>query len=71
MLAEGESNKYIAGTLAITEATVKAHITAILRKLGLERRTQAAIIAQRLLHSGDGAKVDDLDDASEQDQRES
>ena len=28
MLAEGQSNKYIAGNLAITEATVKAHITA-------------------------------------------
>lgn len=66
MLAEGETNKYIAGSLAITEATVKAHITAILRKLGLERRTQAAIIAQRLLHSGEGANVDDLDDAAEQ-----
>jgi DNA-binding NarL/FixJ family response regulator len=71
MLAEGESNKYIAGNLAITEATVKAHITAILRKLGLERRTQAAIIAQRLLHSGEGANVDDLDDAAENGQSES
>jgi len=42
MLAEGQSNKYIAAHLAITEATVKAHITGILRKLGIERRTQAA-----------------------------
>jgi DNA-binding NarL/FixJ family response regulator len=66
MLAEGESNKYIAGSLAITEATVKAHITAILRKLGVERRTQAAIIAQRLLQTGEGANVDALDDGVDQ-----
>jgi len=49
LLAQGQSNKDIAANLAIAEATVKAHITAILRKLGIERRTQAAILAQRLL----------------------
>ena len=52
MVAQGESNKSIGVALDITEATVKAHITAILRKLGLERRTQAAITAQRLLAAG-------------------
>lgn len=57
MLAEGQSNKYIGGHLAIAEATVKAHITAILRKLGLERRTQAAILAQRLLQTAQLAEV--------------
>ena len=62
MLAEGQSNKYIAGHLAITEATVKAHITGILRKLGIERRTQAAILAQRLMQTGEGAQIDGLDD---------
>jgi DNA-binding NarL/FixJ family response regulator len=62
MLADGQSNKAIAGELAITEATVKAHITAILRKLGLERRTQAAILAQRLLQTGAHADLSKLDD---------
>jgi len=48
-LAEGRLNKQIAYDLEVTEATIKAHVTAILRKLGLYRRTQAAVLAQRLL----------------------
>lgn len=48
-LASGRLNKQIAYDLDITEATIKAHVTAILRKLGLYRRTQAAVLAQRLL----------------------
>jgi DNA-binding NarL/FixJ family response regulator len=64
MLAEGQSNKDIAGHLAITEATVKAHITGILRKLGIERRTQAAILAQRLMQTGSRVDIDGLDDDS-------
>jgi DNA-binding NarL/FixJ family response regulator len=64
MLADGQSNKYIAGSLAITEATVKAHITGILRKLGIERRTQAAVMAQRLLQTGDRADVTELEGES-------
>ncbi|HWS66863.1 MAG TPA: response regulator transcription factor [Steroidobacteraceae bacterium] len=62
MLAEGQSNKYIAAHLAITEATVKAHITGILRKLGIERRTQAAVLAQRLMQTGDRPELRALDD---------
>src|SRR5262249_42196770 len=62
LLADGQSNKYIAGSLAVTEATVKAHITAILRKLGLERRTQAAVLAQRLLQTGERTALTSLDD---------
>ena len=62
MLAEGESNKSIGSNLSITEATVKAHITAILRKLQLERRTQVAILAQRLLQTGAHSGVDGLDE---------
>lgn len=62
MLAEGQSNKDIAGHLSITEATVKAHITGILRKLGIERRTQAAIMAQRLMQTGEHAEVGGSDD---------
>jgi len=48
-LASGLSNKTIAKDLGVTEATIKAHMTVILRKLGLERRTQAALLAQRIL----------------------
>lgn len=42
-LAVGKSNKEIAKTLCIAEATVKVHIKAVLRKLGLANRTQAAV----------------------------
>ncbi|MEQ1438338.1 response regulator transcription factor [Fontimonas sp. SYSU GA230001] len=51
MLADGRLNKQIAFELDVMEATVKAHVTAILRKLGLIRRTQAALLAQRLLQA--------------------
>lgn len=44
-LARGESNKMIARKLDITEATVKVHIKAILRKIQVKNRTQAAIWA--------------------------
>jgi DNA-binding NarL/FixJ family response regulator len=50
-LAGGLSNKTIAQDLGVTEATIKAHMTGILRKLGLERRTQAALLAQRILRT--------------------
>jgi DNA-binding NarL/FixJ family response regulator len=49
LLSDGRLNKQIAGDLDVAEATVKAHVTAILRKLKLYRRTQAAVLAQRLL----------------------
>ncbi|AKS42869.1 response regulator transcription factor [Wenzhouxiangella marina] len=48
MVAEGLLNKQIAYELDISEATVKAHMTAILRKLGVTNRTQAVLLAQRL-----------------------
>lgn len=47
-LTEGRLNKQIAYDLNISEATVKAHITAIFRKLGVQNRTQAVIAASRL-----------------------
>ena len=49
MLCSGRLNKQIAFELQITEATVKAHMTAILRKLGAVNRTQAVLLAGRLL----------------------
>jgi len=42
-LVEGDSNKCIARKIDITEATVKVHVKAILRKIGVQNRTQAAI----------------------------
>jgi DNA-binding NarL/FixJ family response regulator len=48
MLCAGRLNKQIAEDLRITEATVKAHITVILRKLGAANRTQAVALAGRL-----------------------
>ena len=48
MLTEGLLNKQIAYELNVSEATIKAHVTAILRKLGVHSRTQAVIQAQRL-----------------------
>ncbi len=47
-LACGKSNKIIAYELGIKESTVKAHITAILRKLRVHSRTQAVIAAREL-----------------------
>lgn len=47
-LHEGLLNKQIAYELSISEATVKAHITAIFRKLGVYNRTQAVLIASKL-----------------------
>jgi DNA-binding NarL/FixJ family response regulator len=48
-IKEGRLNKQIADDLDIRESTVKTHITALLRKLNLRSRTQAAVLAQRLL----------------------
>lgn len=44
----GRLNKQIAFDLGIAEATVKAHMTALMRKLNVHNRTQAAIVAQAL-----------------------
>jgi DNA-binding NarL/FixJ family response regulator len=45
---EGKLNKQIAHDLAMSEATVKAHMTAIMRKLDVRNRTQAALVARSL-----------------------
>lgn len=48
MLADGLLNKQIAYELGVSEATIKAHMTAILKKLGASNRTQAVVAAARL-----------------------
>ena len=48
MLSEGLLNKQIAYELDVSEATIKAHVSAILTKLGVESRTQAVIAAAKI-----------------------
>ena len=71
MVADGLLNKQIAHEIDVTEATVKVHIAAIMRKLGLFRRTQLAVLAQRLLlaeHASlqidDAGRADEPDDSA-------
>jgi two-component system, NarL family, response regulator LiaR len=47
LLARGKANKQIAGNLYVSEKTVKAHVSSILMKLGVQSRTQAALYAVR------------------------
>ena len=44
LICKGKANKQIAFELSLAEATVKAHITALLRRLGVRNRTQAALL---------------------------
>ena len=48
MIAEGLLNKQIAYELGVSEATIKAHVSAILQKLGVDSRTQAVIMLSRI-----------------------
>src|SRR6266542_3133757 len=48
-VAEGLTNREIAGRMFLAEKTVKNYVSSLLAKLGLERRTQAAVLATRLL----------------------
>jgi DNA-binding NarL/FixJ family response regulator len=48
LMVQGDQNKQIAYKLGVGEATVKAHVTVILRKLGVRSRTQAVIEARKL-----------------------
>lgn len=58
-IVRGDSNKHVARFFNIAEPTVKAHVKAILRKIGANNRTQAAIWAvnQRLFDQADGAAL--------------
>lgn len=57
-LADGKLNKQVAGDLGVTEATVKAHLTVIFRKLGVNNRTQALLSLQPLLGEGLGENAE-------------
>ncbi|MDT0596363.1 response regulator transcription factor [Glaciecola petra] len=46
LIVEGQSNKVIAANMEIAEATIKMHVTAIFKKLGVSNRTQAALLAK-------------------------
>jgi DNA-binding NarL/FixJ family response regulator len=52
MLSQGRLNKQIAFELKVSEATVKAHVSAILQKLGVDSRTQAVIAVSRIEQGG-------------------
>jgi DNA-binding NarL/FixJ family response regulator len=51
-IAKGRSNREIARALTVSEKTVKAHVSSVLAKLGVQDRTQAALLAVRNEHSG-------------------
>ena len=55
MLSEGHPNKKIAHALSVSEATAKAHVSAILEKLEVENRTQAVILAREIASLPEGA----------------
>ena len=63
MLGAGLLNKQIGYELGVSEATIKAHMTAILRKLGANNRTQAVLLAGKLLVDPESvvAPADDVD----------
>jgi DNA-binding NarL/FixJ family response regulator len=50
LIAEGLTNRQIGERLYLAEKTVKNNVSNLLAKLGLERRTQAAVLAAKLLH---------------------
>ena len=49
LIAEGLTNRQIGEQMFLAEKTVKNYVSSILAKLGLERRTQAAVLASKLL----------------------
>lgn len=51
LICEGKLNKQIAYDLSIAETTVKAHLTAIMRKLGVQNRTQAVLLAKKVSYA--------------------
>ena len=64
MLGEGLLNKQIAFQLGVSEATIKAHVTAILRKMNVNNRTQAVLAVQQLRINAPSRMDDESGDAS-------
>ncbi len=62
MVCNGLLNKQIAYALKVSEATIKAHMTAILRKLGAHSRTQAVLLAGKLTVEGRASKLPSEDE---------
>ena len=58
LIREGLPNKQIAYELSLAEATVKAHITAILRRLGVRNRTQAALLLESAVLADGPVRMD-------------
>lgn len=56
MLSEGLLNKQIAYKLGVSEATIKAHVSAILQKLGVDSRTQAVIAISKVAGPADWSR---------------
>ncbi len=50
-IRDGWKNRQIADDLGISESTVKTHVSTLFRKLDVQSRTEAAVMAQRLLFS--------------------
>jgi len=61
MLGSGKLNKQIGYELGVSEATIKAHMSAILRKLGASNRTQAVLMAGKLAVDPDEVVVPDVE----------
>jgi two-component system response regulator DevR len=55
-IAEGLTNRQIGERMFLAEKTVKNYVSSILAKLGVERHTQAAVLASRLLGQSDGPR---------------
>jgi two-component system response regulator DevR len=56
LIAEGLSNREIGSTLFLAEKTVKNYVSGILAKLGMQRRTQAAVLATEWMPKGAGRR---------------
>ena len=59
LVADGQTNRQIAGTLYLAEKTVKNYVSNLLAKLGMERRTQAASYASRIAERSAQARRND------------
>ncbi|MGD8347100.1 MAG: response regulator transcription factor [Lysobacterales bacterium] len=57
MMSQGLLNKQIAFELGVSEATIKAHVTAIMNKLGVSNRTQAVVAAGKLAVNNPNSKL--------------